>query len=188
MTKVIDNLKEAINGESNAIRKYELFAEQANKENLPEIAHLFTAVAFAESVHVKNHFKALSIIKESDIEVEDFVKINEDGLKNRIKDTRLNLIEAIKGETYETKKMYKRFVKDSKTENSNVTELTFILAQKAEKVHARIFSDFLKKLIKAEKINPIEIYVCQICGNIEFKEAPAKCVLCDHAQIFFKKV
>ena len=57
---VIDNLKEAIIGESKAQRKYELYAEQAIKENLVEIGHLFKAVAFAESIHIKNHIKAIS--------------------------------------------------------------------------------------------------------------------------------
>ena len=60
MSIVIENLKEAIKGESNAKRKYELYADQAVKENLPEIGHLFIAVAFAESIHIKNHVKALS--------------------------------------------------------------------------------------------------------------------------------
>ena len=52
---IIENLKEAINGESNAKRKYELYAEQAMKENLPEVANLFKAVSQAENIHVKNH-------------------------------------------------------------------------------------------------------------------------------------
>ena len=55
MSEVIDNLKAAINGESNARRKYELFAERAIEENLPEIANLFKATSSAESLHIKNH-------------------------------------------------------------------------------------------------------------------------------------
>ena len=188
MSNIVENLKEALNGEINAKRKYELFAEQAGKENLPEIAHLFIAIAFAESVHIKNHLKTLSIITKSDVKYENFVNINEEELKNRVKDTKSNLIKAIQGETYETKHMYKKFVQNSKKEGSNIAELTFILARKAEEVHARIFSDFLKKLKKVKMLNPIEMYVCEICGNIEFKKAPAKCLLCDHDQTFFKKI
>ena len=62
MLLIIENLKEAINGESNAKRKYELYAEQATIENLPEVAKLFKAVAHAESIHIKNHLKALSLL------------------------------------------------------------------------------------------------------------------------------
>ena len=50
---------------------------------------------------------------------------NETDLKNHIKVTKTNLIDAINGETYETKKMYKTFVKNSKKEGSEVAELTF---------------------------------------------------------------
>ncbi|MFX0035524.1 MAG: ferritin family protein [Candidatus Hermodarchaeota archaeon] len=57
MSTDIQNLKEAIIGESNAKRKYELYAEKAREENLLEVAHLFKAIAVAEAIHIKNHIK-----------------------------------------------------------------------------------------------------------------------------------
>ena len=141
MTAVIQNLKEAINGESNAKRKYELFAEKARKEKLPEVAHLFKAISAAEAIHNKNHIRALAVLTNADVNVEDFVEVNEVDLKNHVKDTNSNLIDAINGETYETKKMYKIFVKNSKKEGSEVAELSFSLARKAEKIHAKLFTE-----------------------------------------------
>ncbi|MFX1257650.1 MAG: rubrerythrin family protein [Promethearchaeota archaeon] len=188
MPLIIDNLKEAINGESNAKRKYELFAKQAARENFPEIANLFKAISSAEGIHIKNHLKALSVITGSEINPKDFVKIDENELKSHVKNTKSNLIDAINGETFETKKMYKQFVKNSKKEGYDAAELTFTLAQKAERVHARIYSKFLKILEKNKLFRTMDIYVCQICGNVEFEKAPSICPLCEHTQKFFKKI
>jgi len=124
MSSIIENLKEAINGESNAKRKYELYAEQAMKENLPEVAKLFTAVAHAESIHVKNHLKAMSSITNEEVNPDDFVVINEDELKAHVKSTQSNLTDAINGETYEVKKMYKDFLKNVKVGEYDVVELS----------------------------------------------------------------
>jgi rubrerythrin len=185
---VIENLKEAINGESNAKRKYELYAEKAQEENLPEVAHLFKAISTAEAIHIKNHIRALQVVIKSEIEVEDFVDVNEEVLKSNVKDTKSNLLDAINGETYETRQMYRKFLKNSKKEGNDVVELSFSLARKAEKVHARIFSKYLKQLKKNEIIENRKVFVCQICGNVEFEAPPSKCSLCDHTQKFFIEV
>jgi rubrerythrin len=187
MSIVIQNLKEAINGENNAKRKYELYAERANEENLPEIAHLFEAISSAEAIHIKNHLRALKVLTNSDGIVDDFVRINDEDLKNHVKDTKSNLLDAINGETYETKKMYKDFEKNSKNEGNEVAELSFSLARKAEKVHANLFNEFLKKLEKEEIIDKQKIFVCQICGNVEIGAPPLVCPVCDHNQKFFEE-
>jgi len=53
------SLREAFAGESQAHMKYLIFAEQAEKEGLHDVARLFRAISFAEQVHATNHFKAL---------------------------------------------------------------------------------------------------------------------------------
>ncbi len=188
MSIVIENLKEAIMGESTAKAKYKFFAEKAYDENYPEIAHLFEAISTAEAVHIKNHMKALTLLTGVEIKIENFVDVNEEALKKTVKDTKSNLIDAIKGETYETKQMYKDFVKNAKKEENEVAELSFMLARKAEKVHANLFKKYLKQLEKNQKIDKQKIYVCQICGNVEFEEAPLVCPVCDHTQKFFKEI
>ena len=188
MSIVIENLKEAIKGESNAKQKYQLYAEKAKEENLHEISHLFEAISSAEAIHIKNHARALKVIKDSDVNIEEFVDVNEEVLKEKVKDTKSNLIDAIKGEIYETKKMYKNFLKNAEKEGNEIAELTFELARKAEKVHAKLFNDYLKKLEKKETINKQKIYVCQICGNVEFGAPPSVCPICDHSQKFFEAI
>ena len=187
MSAVIENLKKAIIGESNAKRKYELFAEKAGEENLPEIAHLFKAISTAEAIHIKNHVRALTVLTDKELKIEEFVDMNENVLRNNVKDTKSNLIEAISGETYETKQMYKNFVKNSKKEGNEVAELSFSLARKAEKVHAELFTKYLKLLKSNKIIEKKKIFVCQICGNIEFEIPPSVCPICDHSQKFFQE-
>jgi rubrerythrin len=188
LSSIIENLKEAINGESNAKRKYELYAEQAIKENLPEVAKLFAAVAHAESIHVKNHLKAMSSIINEEVNPDDFVVIKEDELKANVKDTKSNLTDAISGERYEVKKMYKAFLKNAKAGEFEVVELSFQLAREAEKIHAKLYSLYLKKLEKGMSIESVDIYVCTICGNVELTEPIRNCKICDHSPRFFKKL
>lgn len=188
MALLTDNLKQAISGESNAKRKYELFAEQAKQEGLLEISKIFLAISFAESFHIKNHIKALSILTDSEINPNDFVEIDDGKLKNNIKATKLNLLEAFNGETYETKKMYKKFVKNSRKNENYVAEMTFSLARKAEKIHAKIYSNLLSLLEKNKNIQQRETYVCTICGNVEFDKPPQFCKLCNHGEKFFNKM
>lgn len=188
MSIVADNLREAINGESIAKKKYEFFSKKALEENNPEIAHLFDAVAYAESIHIKNHVKALSKLTSSQVNLNEIFKFNENEIKEQILDTRSNLIHAITGETFEFKKMYKAFIKNAKKEITYVTQLSFTLARKAEKIHSKLFIMYLKKLDNNEDFEPIDIYVCNICGNVELEEAPDICQNCEHDKKFFVKL
>jgi rubrerythrin len=188
MEEVLKNIQEAINGESNAQRKYELFSEKALSEGLPQIAYLFKATAFAEGIHIRNHLKALATILGSKTNPQEFVKIDEEKLKSAIKDTKSSLLDAIAGEMFEFKKMYKNFVKIAEKAGEDVAELSFTLARYAERVHAKLYSTTLKKLESNKPREIKEIYVCSICGNIELNEIPSKCPVCDHGPQFFKKI
>jgi len=184
---VIENLKEAIIGESNAKRKYELFAEKALNEGFPEIAHLFKAISTAESIHIKNHLKAIEEITKKSVDLNAIVNIEEKVLKKQVRNTRNNLIQAIAGETFEFKKMYKGFMKNAKKNDVYLAEFSFDLARMAEIVHSKLYIRFLKKLDKKEPFEDIDIYVCRICGNVELKKIPKICPNCEHDQKFFMK-
>jgi rubrerythrin len=81
MQTVIENLKHAINGESNAKRKYKLYSLKAREENLPEIAHMFEAISSSETIHIKNHIRALTVLTNSEVNNENFVEVNDESLK-----------------------------------------------------------------------------------------------------------
>jgi rubrerythrin len=80
MTKT--NLEAAFAGESQAHMKYLIFADQAEKDGLTNVARLFRANAYAEQVHATSHFKVLKKLAE----------------------TSNNLQVGIDGETYEGKR------------------------------------------------------------------------------------
>jgi rubrerythrin len=168
---VIENLKEAIVGESNAKRKYELFAEKALNEGFPEIAHLFKAISTAEAIHIKNHLKAIEEITKKSVDLDAIANIEENVLKKQVRNTRNNLIQAIAGETFEFKKMYKGFMKNAKKNDVYLAEFSFDLARMAEIVHSKLYIRFLKKL----------------CGNVELRKKPKICPNCEHDQKFFMK-
>ncbi|MHA1525826.1 MAG: rubredoxin-like domain-containing protein [Promethearchaeota archaeon] len=46
----------------------------------------------------------------------------------------------------------------------------------------------MKLLEKNKEFETVEIYVCTICGNIEFAPLPDICPVCDHDKKFFKKI
>ena len=185
---ILENLKEAIIGESTAKAKYKLFAIKAKEEGYAEIAHLFKAISFAEEIHVKNHIKAFEKISDSKPNLGEFVKIDEIELQKKVKDTRNNLIQAIAGETYEFRKMYKSFMKNAKKMNIYLAEFSFNLARNAENIHRKLYIDYLKMLDDNRKSENEDIYVCKICGNVEIGKLPSTCRICDHDKKFFKKI
>ncbi|HIT04956.1 MAG TPA: rubrerythrin family protein, partial [Candidatus Caccocola faecipullorum] len=74
-----DNLAAAFAGESQANRKYLMFAEQAEKDGFKGVAKLFRATAEAETIHAFAEFRA----------------------NGGVGTTAENLQAAINGETYE---------------------------------------------------------------------------------------
>ena len=57
MSKTLDNLMEAFNGESQANRKYTAYAKKAEKDGKKNAAKLFRAAADAETIHALKHFE-----------------------------------------------------------------------------------------------------------------------------------
>lgn len=60
-----ENLKNAFAGDSQAHMRYLIFAEKAEEEGLPNVARLFSAIAYAEQVHAANHFNVLGMVRNS---------------------------------------------------------------------------------------------------------------------------
>lgn len=142
----------------------------------------------AEAIHTKNHLKALEKITKKKFSLNEIINIDETELLKNIDSTRNNLVQAISGETYEFKKMYKTFIKNAKKKDIYLAEFSFDLARKAEKVHGNLFQKYLKHLDKGKEINEIKVFLCTICGNVELSQVPAICPNCDHDQLFFDEI
>jgi len=57
------NLRSAFGAESQAHMRYTIYAERARKDGFPNVARLFTAVAYAERVHATNHYMNIGLFK-----------------------------------------------------------------------------------------------------------------------------
>jgi len=158
------NLSAALAGESQANIKYMAFAAQAAKEGKPNIARLFTAIAFAEQSHATNHLRELGYIG----------------------DTVANLNAAIGGENFEVDVMYAAYMVTAEAQQEKGALRTMTYAIEAEKIHADMYAD-AKKAAEAGKDFEIgQVYVCPICGFTHIGEPPDRCPVCNTKKDKFK--
>jgi rubrerythrin len=150
-----ENLEGAFAGESQANQKYRAFAKKAEKEGLPNIAKLFNTAAEAERIHAEGHLTAL------------------DGIASTIE----NLKAAIAGETYEYTEMYPPMY-DQAVAEENKAKRMFGYALKAEAIHAKLYKIALAAAEQGKDLDTGEIYLCPICGNIEFGKPESNCPIC----------
>jgi rubrerythrin len=166
MASTKDNLSAAFAGESQANRRYLFFAEKADEAGNKQIARLFRAAAEAETVHARNHLRALGEIKSD----------------------RENLGAAVGGEKYEFTEMYPGFIEQAKKENDKAAVNSFDMANKVEKIHHGLFREALNNLESGESFKDAPYYVCQVCGNTVEGEAPERCPICGAPRSKFKRV
>jgi rubrerythrin len=155
MPSTTENLKEAFAGESQASQKYLAFAKKAEQEGFINIAKLFRTAAEAERIHAEGHFKAL------------------DGVST----TAENLKCAIAGETYEFTEMYPPMLEQAEKENHKAKRM-FNYAPRAEEVHADLYKLALEFVQQGKDLNVSDIYLCPVCGHIEFGKPDANCPIC----------
>jgi rubrerythrin len=156
MSNTQDNLKAALAGESQASRKYQYFAEKAEKEDQPQVARLFRAASEAETVHARNHLNAL----------------------NGIGTTKENLQSAIQGEHYEFTRMYPLFIDQAVQEKSSQAVKSFRMANEVEKAHHDLYQQALAAMEAGGRLTEGPYYVCPVCGNTVFGQAPEVCPIC----------
>jgi rubrerythrin len=160
-----ENLAVAFAGESQANRKYLAFAQAAEKEGFGQIARLFRAAADAETIHAHAHLR------------------NMGGIGTTLE----NLRAAVAGETYEYTEMYPPMVEQAKAEGHRAkTMLGF--ANEAEKVHARLFREALTALEAGKDLSTMDVYLCPVCGDLEFGELPEKCPICGVPKARYQKI
>ncbi len=151
-----ENLAEAFAGESQANRKYLAFAAKAEAEGLPQVAKLFRAAAHAETVHAHAHLRAMG------------------GIKGTVE----NLKEAIEGEGFEFQQMYPPFLEQARKEGDRAAENSFKFALAVEEIHHDLYQQALGAVQNGVDLADRPIYVCEVCGNTVYDEAPDKCAIC----------
>ncbi len=158
------NVHLAYVAESKAAERLELFAEKAEEEELPQIAHLFRAVAAAEKVHARRHFKQL---------------------EGSIKDSQSNLELTFQRELSVAGVEYDRMLKEAEEDEEEEAALVFSQARDVEEGHARLYKKALDHLIALRKT---EYYVCTICGYVSDGKLPENCPICGAPKRKLRKV
>ena len=98
-----------------------------------------------------------------------------------------NLEAAVKGETYEFTEMYPPMVEQAKAEGHKArTMLDF--ANRAEKVHAGLFQQALQAMKAGKDLSQMDVYLCPVCGDVEFGVPPDKCPICGAPASKFQKI
>lgn len=177
--KTIENLKNAITGESNASSKYALFALKAREEGFDTIAKMFDATSRAEFIHATIHMAVLSKLGFEFTPTIDSIKFSS---------TQENLKASIEGETYEFTKMYPEFIEIAKKEEVTGADSTFTWAMGAEKKHKDFYKKALETITTSTKETglPATWAVCPRCGNT-FAEGEIEeiCSFCKSPKVIF---
>ncbi len=165
MPTTAENLSVAFAGESQANRRYLAFAKQADKEGFGQVAKLFRAAADAETIHALAHLA------------------NMGGVGSTLE----NLRAAVSGETHEFKEMYPPMVEQAKAENHKARHMLGF-ANAVEKVHAGLFQQALQALESGADLSQMDVYLCPVCGDLEFGSLPEKCPVCGAPASKYQKV
>jgi rubrerythrin len=161
-----ENLQEAFAGESQANRRYAIFAEKAASEGFNDVAKLYRAASEAEAIHAKRLLFALEAVGS----------------------TSENLAESIAGETDEFTEMYPSFIEQAKQENKTEAERVFTHAMKAEQVHAGRYAAALDAVREGKDFEAKAVFLCPVCGNIELDAAPENCPICGVPARMFREI
>jgi rubrerythrin len=171
------NLRSAYAGESQAHMRYSIYADRAVKNSFPNIARLFTAVAYAESIHATNHYR--NIVTKGGITT---VSAAVFGTRTTSED----LQAGIEGENFEVKEMYPAYKATAAFQGEKAAEISFTWAWEAEKTHASLYQKAKQSVDcgKDPALSPIQI--CTVCGYTVEGLIPDKCPICNAKKELFK--
>jgi len=158
------NLKAAFAGESQASQKYLAFSAKAREEGLENVARLFEAVAYAESMHARNHLSVL------------------DGIGGTVE----NLKAAFGGETFEIDEMYPAYDAVAKLQGAKEAVTSIRYAKTAEQDHQAIYDATRETAQTGKDMEATPINVCPICGHTVIGSAPDECPVCGTAGVYFR--
>jgi rubrerythrin len=152
-----EKLKEAFHkvyeGESKAALRLKIFAKQADKEELPQIAKLFRVISFSEEIHGE---RALRMLRE-------------------INDTDANLKESLLSETHVAGVAYDNFLKLAGDLKDDAASTIFSNSRDVEDAHAKLYDKAVNHLIGERETT---YYVCQVCGYVSDGILPDTCPVC----------
>jgi rubrerythrin len=179
-TRTEQNLLKSFAGETQATKRYTMFAKQARKDGYEQIAAFFEETAVEESRHATEFFKFL---EGGDVEITATYPAG------RVGTTAENLLAAATGEQEEWEALYSAFAKVAEEEGFPDIARKFKLIGTVEKRHERRYRKLLKNVEGKSVFQRGEIrkWHCRECGYVhEGPGAPEVCPLCNHPQAFYE--
>lgn len=157
------NMHTAFVEEAKAHERLLMFAKKAEEEELPQIAHLFRAVAAAEGIHSRRHFAMLESVV----------------------DTQTNLERSFQSENTVNGIHYPAMVREAEEEGEAAVSVVFSQIRDVEAFHANLYKRALNNLIAQRST---EYYVCTVCGYVAEREPPENCPVCNAPKSSFEKI
>ncbi len=157
------NVHTAFAEEAKASQRLLFFAEKAEEEGLPQIAHLFRAVSAAEGVHSRRHF----------------------GLRIVAANTESNLQQAFRSETTVSGVHYSNMLREAEEDGEESVASVFSQARDVEAEHALLYKKALDHLIAQRSV---KYFICTVCGHISERAPPEECPICNAPKSRFRSV
>jgi rubrerythrin len=180
-TKTEQNLLKAFAGESQATRRYEMYAKIAKEEGYEQIAGYFQETANQERMHAKMFYSFLE---------GGMVEITASYPAGILDTTAVNLKKAAAGENEEWEILYPEFARIAEEEGFKRVATTFKLIAEAEKNHEERYLKLLKRVEEGSVFERPEKtkWYCRKCGYIyEGEKALKNCPTCRHPQAYFEE-
>ena len=162
-TKTAENIKTAFAGEAKASLRLLAYAEKAEQEGYPQMAHLFRAISAAERVHALKNLR----------------------LMDEVEDTETNLKKSFERETAVSENYYPGFIQSAEAEGDDVAVMAFSQARDAETFHAKLYKNAIDHMIEERSTT---YQVCTICGYVADGAAPDECPVCGASAENFEQV
>ena len=180
-------VKSAYLGEIKAHMHYIEYAKRAKKEDYNNIAYLFTALAASEYTHAREFGRTLS---EFGINAEELANPEIAAAY-----TKANLMTASKNELKKIEVVYPDFIKELRKENHGDSQKNCLYAWKSHEQHSAQFEKILKwsgfffgLLAKKFEDNPVQYFVCRICGSTLIELPQIKCPICSRPVSEYRKI
>lgn len=170
-SNVVQNMRSAFGGESQAHMRYMIWGETAKKEGFPVVETVFKAISYAESIHAKSHF---NVIKDEggDHEV---TCMGGFGIGN----TSDNLAAAAAGEKWEVTVMYPEFLENAESAGEKRAVNSIKWAMAAEKTHEDMYLEAKTYVDQGKDADFTNIQICDVCGYAAHGDTVDKCPICN---------
>ena len=166
--------------------KYGAYAEYAEKEGYPAIAHLFKAIAASEAIHARNFAR---LLREMGHQPRTPL------FQIELSSTREHLQQAATVEANEIDTEYPAILERIRPEQHEEAVRFITYAWEAEKQHRELIlkikegaSWFFGLLVTKIEGNPTRYYVCQVCGSTVMALPESRCPICDHPLDNYREV